>query len=230
MMHLKRRRLVVQITVKFIVQVDQSRGDDSVSKPSWYACGAVDCEITCQGWGYGPSLLQITLEVRCVARHSELHITPRLVQKVPQRTAGHNVCTSGTALLHSCAYSLNGSIALQALRKHPLAHETSTESNAVLLNNPGHIGTKRTGPSKDRKDAVTGAKGRECGIRPGGWARTIGDADVRSRIAKLPRGPRTGIQFALTGNKPMRTHGRTPRMSQFRLRARSSPHRSTHQS
>jgi len=142
MMHLKRRRLVVQITVKFIVQVDQS------------------------------SLLQIALEVRCITRHGKLHVTPRLVQKMSQRTAGHNVCTSGTALLHSCAYSLNGPIALQALRKHPLAHETSTECIALLLNDPSHIGTKRTGPSKDRKGAVTGAKGRECGIRPGGWART----------------------------------------------------------
>lgn len=79
MMHLKRGRLVVQITVKFIVQVDQSRGDGSVSKPSWYTCGAVDCEITCKGWGYGPSLLQITLEVRCITRHGKLHVTPRLV-------------------------------------------------------------------------------------------------------------------------------------------------------
>lgn len=149
---------------------------------------------------------------------------------MPQRTSGHNVCTSGTALLHSCAYSLDGSIALQVLRKHPLAYETCIECIALFSNNPGHIGTRRTGLPKDRKDAVTGAKGRGCGIRRGGWARSIGVADVRSRIAKLPRGPRTGIQFALTGNKPMRTHGRTPRMSEFRLRARSSPHTLTHQS
>jgi hypothetical protein len=40
---------------------------------------------------------------------------------VSQRTPGHDIRASGTPLLDRCTYSLNGSIALQVLRKYPLA-------------------------------------------------------------------------------------------------------------
>jgi hypothetical protein len=72
MVHLERRRLVVQITMEFVIEVDQPRQDANISKPSQL--------LNDDGASYArvhiPSLLQVAFEVRCVTRHGKLHITP----------------------------------------------------------------------------------------------------------------------------------------------------------
>ena len=52
---------------------------------------------------------------------SKVTSMPRLVQKVSQRATRYNIRAGGTPLLDSRPYGINGAIALQILRKYPLA-------------------------------------------------------------------------------------------------------------